>query len=180
MITCLIPSQLDAVSLTEIKAHLRLDHSHEDDYLQMLIRAMTTLVEEYTDKSLLTKTWQLVHRRKAGIVGEEQLIELPHGPIQAITSVQHVMAGQKRKVLRHFSIDQEGQITRIAISSSYEVLEITYKSGFGDVPHHVPAALRQAIILGVGEMFEKRQNAFHSPDTLVHALMRPYCTARLN
>lgn len=180
MITCLIPSQFDAVSLTEIKAHLRLDHSHEDDYIKTLIRAMTTLVEEYTNKSLLTQTWQLVHHRKKIEAGSEQIIDLPYGPLQAIVSVQHVLAGQKRKTLRRFSLKTEGQLTCMALNPDYEMVEITYRSGFGDAPHTIPAALRQAIVLGVGEMFEKRQNAFHSPNTLVHALMRPYCSTRLN
>jgi len=35
------------VGLTEVKAHLRLDHAHEDEYLRPLILAAVSFVEEY-------------------------------------------------------------------------------------------------------------------------------------
>lgn len=179
MITCIIPSQLDVVSLSEIKAHLRLDHDHENDYIKMLMRVMTNMVEEYTNKSLLTQTWQFLHRGNNS-TASDQIIELPRGPVQEIVSLNHIVGGGKRQKVRHFSIRPEGPIMRVMCNSEYRVVEIVYRSGYGDAPHHVPAALRHAIILGIGEMFEKRQNAFHNPDTLIHALIRPYCTARLN
>lgn len=180
MITCIIPSDLDVVSVSEVKAHLRLDHDHENDYLKTLIRTMTNLVEEYTNKSLLHQTWQLVHNVHKVNNSHEQVIELPRGPIQEIISIQHIKLGNKKEKLKRHSVRVEGPIVSILCSADYQTVEVTYRSGYGDMPHHVPASLRQAIILGVGEMYEKRQNAFHSPDTLVHALMRPYCHARLN
>lgn len=179
MISCVVPNELDIVSLAEIKAHLRLDHDHENDYLKMLIRVMTNMVQEYTNKSLLTQTWQFLHTRAASHQSHEQVIELPHGPVQEIMSLHYLSPQGKKQKMRRHSVRVDGPVTRVLCSADYASVEVVYRAGYGEMPHHVPPALRQAIILGVGEMYEKRQNAFHSPDTLVHALMRPFCVARL-
>lgn len=180
MITCILPTELDVVSISEIKAHLRLDHDHENNYLKMLLRVMTNMVEEYTNKSLLNQTWQLVHQKPKLGKSHEQVIELPRGPVHEVISLHHLSLQERRQKMRHFSVETCGSLTKILCSADYNTVEVVYRAGYGDAPHHVPAMLRQAILLGIGEMYEKRQNAFHSPDTLVHALMRPYCTARLN
>ncbi|MBY0281716.1 MAG: head-tail connector protein [Alphaproteobacteria bacterium] len=46
------PIEMEVVSLKEVKTHLRLDSTHEDDYLKSLIAAATDYVEKYLDKSL--------------------------------------------------------------------------------------------------------------------------------
>ena len=179
MNTCILPSQYDVVALDEVKAHLRLDHSYEDDYIKVLMRAMANMAEDYTGKSLLTQTWKLVHHRPASCQTVSQYIELPKSPLIEIVSVEHMVANQKLKPIKRYTLEKEGEINRLVCSADYNTVHITYKAGYGELPHHVPAAIRQAILLGIGEMFEKRQNAFVNNHTLVHALLRTYCTRRI-
>jgi hypothetical protein len=66
MLTVLKPAEIEVVSLVEVKAHLRLDHSFEDDYLLMVIQAATQSVETYLGKSLISRTWQLLWQPDKG------------------------------------------------------------------------------------------------------------------
>src|SRR5476651_2351214 len=87
------------VGLSEVKAHLRLDHAHEDEYLRTLIQAAVGFVEEYLGRSLLTQTWRIVCLKGKPYPpqlsfsdGDFCSVHLAYPPLQAILSVNRLMA----------------------------------------------------------------------------------------
>lgn len=80
MLTLLKDSEIDVVSLAEVKAHLRLDHA-EDDYLTTLIKSATNYVENYLGKTLISKTWRVIKQfnEEKGL-GLQEVI-LPYPPL---------------------------------------------------------------------------------------------------
>ena len=50
-------TETPVVSLQQVKAHLRLDHAEDDEYLLYLISVATEWVEELIESPLLTATY---------------------------------------------------------------------------------------------------------------------------
>ena len=52
------PPAIEPVSLTEAMQHLRLDGQYDADYVQALITAARTTLEQYCWSAFITQTWQ--------------------------------------------------------------------------------------------------------------------------
>lgn len=93
----------EPLTLDEVKAHLRLRHSSEDDYLTSLITTARQMAEEDTRRALMTQTWRLA-LDQVPLVGVEEwwegirdgavtwstasAIELPRPPLQSVTHLK--------------------------------------------------------------------------------------------
>jgi hypothetical protein len=107
------PPASEPLSLTEAKAHLRIEHTLDDTYLTTLITAARQYVEQIAWRGLLTQTWELTLDRFPGggvlvpgglglyggpIVGETEAarvgrrrgIELPMGNLVSVASVKYL------------------------------------------------------------------------------------------
>jgi uncharacterized phiE125 gp8 family phage protein len=84
------PPEIKVVSLEEVKAHLRLDHSYEDGYLDILINSSTNFIENYVGRSFITRTYRIVHQR----LYEKTLLQsipIMMPPLINILEVNHYM-----------------------------------------------------------------------------------------
>lgn len=79
------PAALASTALTEIKQHLRVTHSYEDDLIQTYFDAAVHMVETYASITLGRTTWEL---RLPGFP-QERYIELPRGPVESVTSLKY-------------------------------------------------------------------------------------------
>lgn len=75
---------IEPVSLAELKLHVRVDHSDEDELLSAIITASRELVEDITRRALLTQTWDY----SIPYWPNSNFIKLPGGNLQTITSVK--------------------------------------------------------------------------------------------
>lgn len=154
------------ISLDMIKAHLRLDGDDEDDVLNDLIDTATEMVERYLGVTLIEKTWLYrIVPDASGVID----LALPMGPLLEIESVHQLMPNGKRPVMRRFYVDYTTTKPSFRCSSHVPI-EILYRSGFGQIPTHIPSTLKHAVKLLVSHFYENRVNDTDIPDSIKHIL----------
>lgn len=185
MLTLLEPSPLDPVSLSQVKAHLRLDHAHEDEYLRHLMRVSAQLIQVYLGRSLLKQKWQLIWQKKptdrpgATVPLEKPtLIELPNPPLVDIHAV-NIVTPDGKKPLKRYSLSWRGDVPMMAVGSCYDCVEVIYEAGFGATPADIPAPIVQAILTTVAEFYETRENVSVPANNYIQGLLHPYRVIRL-
>ena len=75
----------EPITLTEAKAHLRVDDSYDDTYINTLITTARLYCERFLNQSLITQTWQLF----LDSFPSNGLILLKHGPVISLTSIKY-------------------------------------------------------------------------------------------
>lgn len=84
MLTLVTAAASYPVSLSELKAHLAIDVSSEDDRLTALIAAATSLCETETQRAFVSQTWKLTQR-----TFPKGNLFLPKPPLSSVTSVKY-------------------------------------------------------------------------------------------
>jgi uncharacterized phiE125 gp8 family phage protein len=146
------------VTLGEAKAQCRVLHDDEDQLLEDLIAAATSMVEDYLGRSLTTQTWRLT------LDAFSDAIILPRGPVQSIASFTYLDASGASQTVPGatyaFDADADPQAVRRQPSASWpqpgdriNPVTITYVAGYSVVP----AAIRQAILMLVATWFANRE-----------------------
>lgn len=175
------------VTRTEAKSHLRVDISDDDTLIDGLIAAATQYVENFTGRALVERTL------RADLPYFCDSICLPHRPIIAISSVKYYDTASP-SVLQTLSSSvyslSQGVVRRnygASWESTYpraDAVQIQYTAGYlstaspKDVDAPVPRALKQALLLVVGDLYENREGKIvglmHSDNPTVHMLLQPY------
>lgn len=179
----------EPVLLEEAKAHLRLDGATEDAYVEALIGAARTHVENVTNRALVQTQYRLdLPGWPAGGV-----ITLPRPPLQAVTAIQYVDDGG---TLQTLASDQY-QVTvpsgpcapRGTVRPAYAVtwpstrpqpnaVQVSFTAGYAAAA--CPKPLRAAVLMLVAHFYESREAAsvgsIASVETPfgVRALLAPY------
>jgi len=174
------------VGLSEVKAHLRLDHAHEDEYLRSLVLAAAGFVEEYLGMSLLTQSWRLVWEKEKACPpqlsggGEDvSSVPLPYPPLRAILGVNRLMATGGKKPIRRHRLELNHQIPRLVFANVPEPVEIEFEAGHGDHPTDIPPAIRQAVLMSVADFYENRDSETIQRNNLVRQILDAYRIMRL-
>lgn len=185
MLTLVNPPELFPVSLSQIKAHLRLDHAEEDEYLEHLNRVATQLIQIYLGRSLIKQTWCLTWQQSNDSIQgltkrlmKPARIPLKFSPILALKSVNLVEKEEKKKINRYF-LNLSGVVPYLEVSSFFSMVEVIYDAGFGDYPNDVPAPIQQAIIATITEFYETRETVSVPANNYVQGLLQPYRVTRL-
>lgn len=173
------PAEL-AVSLTDAKAHLRVGHSSEDAVITAFLNAAIAHLDGYAGilgRCLVTQTW------KQPFIDwpADKILRLPF-PNVAINSVEvhyldtlgddEVLPGTQFEVLH----DARGAYVRLRDAFTAPSLEddraapvwVTFDAGYGAAAA-VPAAIKAAILLITGDLYENRENTVIS-DARVQAM----------
>ncbi|MGE8143050.1 head-tail connector protein [Novosphingobium sp. NPDC080210] len=161
------------VTLDEVKAQCRVDGTADDTALNGYIAAATDYVEQYTGRAIMAQTWKLT------LDAFSDSILLPKGPVQSISAVQYFNAeGVETTLLPEFytlDASDPAWIVRNSGSAWPETLDainavsITYVAGYSQTP----AAIKQAILLLVGDWFRSRENTAlgsNQPSEMPHAV----------
>ncbi|MFH5927148.1 head-tail connector protein [Roseomonas xinghualingensis] len=176
------------IALDEAKAHLRVDGDAEDFTIDTLLAAAVQHVETVTHRALMPQEWSVIHsvpwaahRCRSAPLG------LPNPPLRAVTRVE--------------SLDAAGLATEMPVDT-FRVLmpsgptagaasivplsgwawpdtgiRITYQAGYAGADA-VPRALKAAILLVLGDLFENReggsQGRAYVVNPTVERLLRPF------
>ena len=131
-----------AVSLDDVKEHLRVDSTAEESLITDYIHEATAFCESYTHRAFLTQTW------KGVLDGFPSEIRLARPPLQGVTSVVYTDTDGTQQTLSEsaYGVDTESLIgtVRPAYNTSWpstrsntEVVT-TYTCGYGDEAEDLP------------------------------------------
>jgi uncharacterized phiE125 gp8 family phage protein len=155
---------VEPITLSEAKAHLRVDTSGEDSLIQSLIMASRLHIEAALDLALITQTW----RHQRDIWPPSRVLILPQRPIQRITAVTLHDDEETSRTLDvdSFVLDGYANPARLvwrghgAVPAAGMIangIEIDFVAGHGDAPSDVPQPIRQAILLLIAHWYEHRE-----------------------
>src|SRR5690242_9969899 len=85
-LTLLTPAAVKPISLSEAKAHLRVDGNGEDTLIQLLLDAAIDAVEQDTHRALLEQTWELTLDEFPSC----EPLRLPRPNLMSVESIHYV------------------------------------------------------------------------------------------
>lgn len=145
----------EPVTLSQAKSFLRVDGSTEDSVITDLIKTARIVGEQETGKSFITQSWRISYTNDT-----PSYVPLPHGPVQAITSVTAFDEDGGDTVLGagQYHIDASGATLVLETHPEGVRVEIDYTAGYGDTADDVPGDLVQAILLHIAHLYEQRDS----------------------
>jgi uncharacterized phiE125 gp8 family phage protein len=151
------------VSLTEAKAHLRVDHSDDDTLITALINAAVAHLDGkdgILGRALITQTWDLKLDEFC------PAIRIPLPPLASVTSITYVDTDGATQTL---AADQytvtSGEPAKIVPAYNVtwpstrcvpEAVKVRFVAGYGNASS-VPAGIKAAILLHVGTLYRDRE-----------------------
>lgn len=145
------------LTLQEVKDLLKISHNNEDNYLNILISAVTQAIENYINQSLLFQTWELNTSNYND--GE---IELYKDPINSIQAVKFINEDNTETLLTSAEYTLESNtlcINKVLTQSKY--IKIEYIAGYGETPADVPDIFLQTALQ---EIYNKYCSCSGTPD----------------
>ena len=156
----------EPVSLTEAKAHCRVDISDDDTLITSLITVAREVVEAIARRALVTQTLELT----ADEFPEGDTITVPRPPLQSVTSIKYTDEDETESTFSsdYYIVDTDSEPGRIVLKSDYswpsDTLQAAngvrtrFVAGFGGAAD-VPQKYKQAVLLLVGHYYENREMA---------------------
>lgn len=145
------------LTLTEVKAHLRVDHDHEDTLINSLIEPSYQFAEEYTGRSVLPV------QKVLNLDNFQSLIELPVIPVVSIENITYNDTDGALQTLTEYYLDLREQRATLQAAQNesfpgtdetFENVTITYSVGYSVIP----SVINQAVLLIIGSLYEQREN----------------------
>ena len=158
------PPAVEPVSVSEAKAHLRVDSSDDDTYIGTLITAAREWCEQYLDRTLVNTQWTM---RLDSFPHE---IELPRPPIATsgtttAVTLTYTLGDDSTATLSTtaYRVDRNstpGVVRQLRAGTwpanldDYNAVTVTWWAGYGSSGTSVPAAIRHAILMLVGHWYD--------------------------
>jgi len=159
-------SSTEPVTRTEAKAHLRVDHTNDDSYIDGLITSARKRAEQFLHRKLLEHTL-------TGYLDEwpsGDSIILPFGNLQSVSTVKYTDTDGDQSTFDsgdyiEATETEPGQVI-LAYGESWpsvtlypsNPIEIIFVAGYGAAASDVPEPIRHAIKLIIGDMYENRED----------------------
>lgn len=165
----------------DVYQHLRLtpttDMAPLDPMLKGMVAVARVACEAFTGRQLMDATWELILDSwwEEGIYRDGAL-HIPLPPLRTITSVKYLDTGGTEQTLGATTYLAETQATATvdvhcqkgrlylkyaeqwpSLRCQPEAVKIRFTCGYGSDPASVPWALRQGMLLMIGEMYERRE-----------------------
>jgi len=165
------------VSKEEAKKHLRIDFADDDDLVTSLIEAATGYLDGaggLLGRALVTQTWRL----DLPAFPHGGRLELPLRPVQSASVAYRdaLNAPQAYAADNHALAGSAVLFTgpSPALFNRHDALQVTFVAGYGAAAD-VPAAIRQAVLLMVGSLYDNRGATMEDlTGGAVGALLAPY------
>jgi uncharacterized phiE125 gp8 family phage protein len=164
---------VEPVTLSEAKAHCRIDTSTDDAYVSSIITAAREWCEQYLDRSLVHTQW--VMRFDKFPPDGTMDIELPRPPMATTgtaTAVALTFTFENGTTSTYstasYRVDRDGVpgTVKTLYGQTWpphlqddNAISVTWWGGYGASGTSVPAAIRHAILMLVAHWYESRQAA---------------------
>ena len=160
----------EPVTLDEVKDHIRISttvSATEDTLLLSFIEVARDYCERYQNRAYLDQTWKLV--LDTWPVGS--IIRIPRPPLQSATSVTYYGTGGTANSMTTstYIVDADSEPGRLSLGYGEvwpgETLRpvngvaVQFICGYGSVASAVPARVKEAIKLIVGDLYEHREDS---------------------
>ena len=180
-------TNITPVTLNEVKQLLRIDPDNfdQDAELTMMLRSSVKVLEEYTNRSFITKTYELALDR-IPYSQEDKLIDgfstgpfmdrtsnfiiLPKSPLVSVTSFKYYDDSDTESTFAtsNYYVDNYSDTPKIVLRRSQTFPDvaslrvanafiITFTAGYGAAPKDVPETLKHAINLYTSHLYENRE-----------------------
>lgn len=154
---------VEPITVEQAKLSARIDGDAEDDEVEVMVTESREDLEAQTARAFIYQTWRLTLDKfpKGGI-------ELRVCPVASVTSMTVINpAGQSEVVSTDvYQVDTDSEPGRIRlkpnqawpdIDSCMNAITIVFVAGYGATAENVPANIKRAIKLSVGERFRNRE-----------------------
>lgn len=190
----------EPVTLTELKAQLRIDGSTEDAILAIYLQAAREWAESYTRRAFITQTWTLwldnfpfgrSPKWWDGVVdahintlneGARDIV-LPRPKLQSVTHLKTYGDDNTATTFTGYIVDAASESGRIVLKNSEtwptnlragNAIEIEFVCGYGAAAA-VPMAIKTAILQVATKLYECRGDMAESDfPTTAKLLLNPY------
>ncbi len=165
------PSTAQVVTTSEAKTHLRVSHTDDDSYIEALCFAAQETVEKYCniilmDTAIIQRcdTWKDVNELYFSPIensGEGSITYIKYkddttGALTVWPDTNYIF--DKYSCPMRIGIADDGDATLPSLLSEINAIEISYSVGYSSVGD-IPKAIKQAILILVGQWYENRQEA---------------------
>ena len=180
-----VAPEVAPVSLAEAKTHLRVDFTDDDTLIGALIDAATAHVDGYTGilaRALVTQTWRQDFCDWPG----DRVLRLPLAPVASVESVKYFDAANVETTVAesgNYALLEDARGPYIKFTSDFAApalyderddrIRVTFVAGYGGAAE-VPAAIRAAVLLIVGDLYKNRDAGEVAPNAAATALLTPY------
>lgn len=173
------PGTVEVVSLARAKKHLRLETSftEEDDLIEGYISAAIEASENFIGGHILEKDMTI----KMNAFDSPLVFEA--FPLQSVTSVKYYPLGSEvlaEMASGNYSLTTSGpkvfsiRFKETVPQTAHRFDAVTVIVKVGNAPAKTPKAVQQAILLQVGDMYERREDRTEVIATAAMSLLRPY------
>ncbi len=158
----------EPLEIEEVKTHLRVDTSDEDDYIHSLIIAARDYCERYQNRAYISQTWEL------WLDAWPACFILPRAPLISITSIDYYDTSNVKATLLEtdYYVDTMSEPGRVmpAYGKSWTTTPlraangicVTFVAGYG-CAGDVPAGVKHAMLLLIGHWYENREASTDKP-----------------
>ena len=185
------PASAALVTLAEAKAHLRVDHSDEDTYIQALINAAVSYFDGYAGRlgrAILEQAWRV------DFPAFSDEMRLPLGDVIAISSVSYYDLNNAQQTLAssvyQVAVDGIGPYVGLKPAQVWpktyaraDAVRVTWTAGYGATSANVPPAIKHAALLLIGNWYDNRSTVTADMDSelpfAVNALLAPFSVQQI-
>ena len=171
----IVSDEVELVSLELAKKHLRLDAEYEDEdmLVELAIASAITQAENYIERTIKNSLFEVivdssdsfVVERKSlnDVLKEVRLLE------EGVDSV--ILPASSSKIVKRGPEHYEVMFNDVNLSPG-QTIEVSIEIGF--TAESLPKDIISAILLMVGDAYERREDRAQSNNTAVINLLRPY------
>lgn len=163
-LTLVTAPAIEPIDLGEAKAHLRVLSSDEDIYISSLIVVAREFAESFLDRALITQTWD--YAIDAFPISSLP-ISIPRPKLQSVSSVKYIDTNGVEQTwgAANYRVLADGDRGRVALAynttypdirSQLNAVTVRFVAGYG-LPADVPQSIKQAMLLLIGNYFERRE-----------------------
>lgn len=165
------------VSLDEVKQHVRVDSSDDDNLMSIYIQAATRKLDGrdgLLGRCLLTQTWRLLLDRFPA------QIDVPLPPCRSVDSINYIDAAGETQTLapENYQVAGLNSADGVRIVPAYgkcwptigtglEKVTVTFTAGYGDDAADVPEPIRTAIMMHAALLYDNRESVVVGNETAV-------------